>query len=142
MSNQLPLFDPHNALAAADSRYSAVRLPGAEIGVPAWTTDPSPPTGAQLRDQGMASVAAHNEAWRFRQRCFGARICLENGVVWSDEMMYGDAPNHPNAWGTVLVMPYFRGTGQFRSSQRPSRHAGRIEGKVLTERGREELLDA
>lgn len=97
--------------------------------------------GLRLRDQGMESVASHNKPWLLRQRRWGASVCREQGVVWPDELNYDDQPDHPNAWGPVLVMPYFRGTGQFRQSQRKSRHAGRIEGKVLTDRGREELLD-
>lgn len=96
--------------------------------------------GLRLRDQGMERVASHNKPWLLRHRRHAARICLEQGTVWADEIRDGDEPDHPNAWGTVLVMPYFRGTGRFRSSQRKSRHAGRIEGKNLTQRGREELL--
>lgn len=64
--------------------------------------------GIRLRDEGIASVASHNQVpflGAIRERA--AQLAEENGTVGADELRAwaderGIAPDHPNAWGAVF----------------------------------------
>ena len=83
--------------------------------------------GQQLKEEGMAAVAANNEEWLVVVRCEAIRICARKGEVssvelraWCDEIDFH--PRHPNAWGTIFSGKQWEHIG-WRKTQHPDGHA-------------------
>lgn len=85
--------------------------------------------GQHLRDIGIEKVAGHNTTWIETARLTAEGICRRHGQVTSDdlrEVMAGNEPDHPNAWGAVFSRcKRFKKIG-YTQSRMPSRHAAVI----------------
>ncbi|MBT8460328.1 MAG: hypothetical protein KJN60_11715 [Boseongicola sp.] len=79
--------------------------------------------GEELRDEGIARVAAHNEEWLDWIRRVAMDASRLHGSVTSDDLrawaeFKGRRPDHPNAWGAVFREKGWTRLG-YQQSERP-----------------------
>lgn len=79
-----------------------------------------------LRDAGIDKVESNNSTWVSTARSYAVKLAFQNGEVTADDVrkVFGESPDHPNAWGAVFRSPSLKWTGRMKPSIRVSRHAG------------------
>lgn len=91
--------------------------------------------GELLRDQGVARVAASNDAWMGRALDQLSDLAATFPYLTADDLhtrmtFLGDEPTHPNAYGAVfrsaVRLGYIEATDATCRSQRPDAHARRL----------------
>lgn len=79
-----------------------------------------------LRDAGIERVESHNTTWVKTARSYAVMIASKRGEVTADDVraLFGEKPDHPNAWGAVFRSPNLKWSGRMKQSTTLSRHAG------------------
>lgn len=83
------------------------------------------PTGAQLRDAGVAKVKKNNEAWVEKARSTAKALAAWKGSVSIDDVLEAcPRPEsvHPNATGAIFRERCWKRIG-YTQSKNPSAHA-------------------
>jgi len=83
--------------------------------------------GKQLKEAGIAKVAANNESFLTLMRLQAMRICNLHGKVTVDQLRRYAAkkhiyPNHPNAWGAIFRGRRWQRIGYKLSTTRSAHH--------------------